>query len=67
MPVLTLKYRLYPTLAQETLLRETLDVCRQVYNSLVHWCLAKALAYLSRAYDLDPNDEIKQWLYACKE
>lgn len=34
---LAIKYRLYPTSAQETLLRETLDVCRQVYNSMLHW------------------------------
>ena len=37
MPALAIKYRLYPTPAQETKLRHTLDVCRQVYNSLVNW------------------------------
>ena len=31
------KFRLYPTHAQETLLRETLATCREVYNSLLHW------------------------------
>lgn len=30
-----LKYRAYPTKAQETKLEETLEVCRQVYNSFV--------------------------------
>ena len=30
------KYRLYPTPAQETKLWHTLEVCRQVYNSFVH-------------------------------
>src|SRR5438067_148439 len=32
----TLKFRLYPTAAQETTLRETLETCRGVYNSLLH-------------------------------
>jgi putative transposase len=31
------KYRLYPTHAQETALEQTLDICRQVYNSFLHW------------------------------
>lgn len=31
------KFRLYPTPAQETVLRQTLDTCRDVYNSLVNW------------------------------
>src|SRR5262245_55957396 len=35
MTSLCLKYRLYPTKAQETQLEETLELCRQVYNSLV--------------------------------
>ena len=30
------KYRLYPTHAQETILRDTLETCRGVYNSLLH-------------------------------
>ena len=30
-------YRLYPTKAQETALAETLETCRQVYNSLLNW------------------------------
>ena len=37
MYTLALKYRLYPTPAQETKLRQTLCVCRDVYNSLVLW------------------------------
>lgn len=32
-----IKFRLYPTRAQETLLEETLSTCRDVYNSLLHW------------------------------
>src|SRR5579871_3617736 len=37
------KFRLYPTRAQEALLNETLETCREVYNSLLHW----------RRYDYD--------------
>lgn len=33
---IALKYRLFPTRAQETTLSETLATCRLVYNSLVH-------------------------------
>ena len=32
-----IKYRLYPTPAQQTLLEETLATCRDVYNSMLHW------------------------------
>jgi putative transposase len=32
-----LKYRLYPTKAQEGRLEQTLETCRQVYNSLLNW------------------------------
>lgn len=32
-----LKYRLYPTKAQEHRLEQTLETCRQVYNSLLNW------------------------------
>ena len=32
-----IKFRLYPTRAQETLLEETLSTCRDVYNSFLHW------------------------------
>lgn len=37
MNVITVKYRLYPTPAQESTLRQTLAVCCEVYNSLVNW------------------------------
>jgi len=30
-------YRLYPTKAQASALAETLETCRQVYNSLLNW------------------------------
>ncbi len=32
-----LKYRLYPTKAQGRRLEQTLETCRQVYNSLLNW------------------------------
>ena len=35
MVTLSIKYRLYPTQAQETKLLRTLDICRHVYNSLL--------------------------------
>jgi putative transposase len=38
-----IKYRLYPTKSQETLLREILGTCCDVYNSFLHW----------RRYDYD--------------
>jgi putative transposase len=47
-----IKFRLYPTHAQETLLRETLERCRGVYNSFLHWrrfdydTLSTSLSYL---------------------
>jgi len=34
---LAVKYRLYPTPAQETVLRQNLAVCCAVYNSLLNW------------------------------
>ena len=37
MSTLAIKYRLYPTPAQETKLWQALAVCRAVYNSLVLW------------------------------
>jgi putative transposase len=36
MPTKTYKFRLYPTSAQESVLRETLETCRGLYNSLLH-------------------------------
>ena len=37
MPQTAVKFRLYPTRAQETLLEETFSTCREVYNSFLHW------------------------------
>ena len=34
---LAYRYRLYPTKAQASALAETLETCRQVYNSLLNW------------------------------
>src|SRR5579863_2942323 len=33
---ISVKYRLYPTRAQQTKLEETLQVCRGLYNSFLH-------------------------------
>ena len=37
MQVKCLKYRVFPTKAQERRLQQTLETCRQVYNSLLNW------------------------------
>lgn len=37
MPKTAIKFRLYPTRAQETLLEATFSVCGDVYNSFLHW------------------------------
>lgn len=37
MNIICVKFRLYPTRAQQTALEQTLDICRQVYNSFLHW------------------------------
>ena len=36
MPILCLKYRLYPTKAQATKMKTTLETCREVYNSMLN-------------------------------
>ena len=35
--VVVLKYRCFPTAAQETILLRTLDTCRHLYNRLLSW------------------------------
>jgi putative transposase len=37
MSAICYKFRLYPTPAQETCLLHSLETCRQVYISLLHW------------------------------
>ena len=37
MQIKCLKYRVFPTKAQERRLQQTLETCRQVYNSLLNW------------------------------
>src|SRR5262249_31350338 len=37
MHTVCVKYMLYPTRQQETALEQALDICRQVYNSFLHW------------------------------
>ncbi len=36
MSMICLKYRILPTNAQETALNQALEICREVYNSLVN-------------------------------
>ena len=38
-----IKFRLYPSKRQETLLKDVLETCREIYNSFLHW----------RRYDCD--------------
>ena len=33
----TFRYRLYPSKAQARVLVDTLDICHDLYNSLLHW------------------------------
>ena len=35
-----LKFRLFPTKSQETLLEQNLGLCREVYNSFLLWRIA---------------------------
>src|SRR5215469_15410438 len=35
--MVAVKYRLYPSAAQETVLKQMLSTCCKVYNSLIHW------------------------------
>ena len=37
MNVIAVKYRILPTRSQEAALEATLEVCRGVYNSFLHW------------------------------
>jgi len=54
--VLCIKYRLYPTKAQETKLNATLALCRQVYNSMV---IERTALYETHGKSLSRNDQNK--------
>ena len=56
MATLCIKYRLYPTKAQETLLRDTLAVCREVYNSMV---IERTAIHEIQGKSLSCNDQNK--------
>ena len=56
MAVKCIKYRLYPTHAQETKLLQTLDICRHVYNSLL---LERTALYEISKTSLSRNDQNK--------
>jgi len=51
-----IKYRLYPTKSQESLLNDTLAVCREVYNSMV---IERTAIYEAQNKSLTRNDQNK--------
>jgi putative transposase len=51
-----IKYRLYPTKAQETLLNHTMALCREVYNSMV---IERKALYEMQGKSLSRNDQNK--------
>ncbi len=53
---LCIKYRLCPTKAQETLLHDTLALCREVYNSMV---IERTAVYETQNKTLSRNDQNK--------
>ena len=53
---LCIKYRLYPTKAQETLFHDTLALCREVYNSMV---VERTAVYETQGKSLSRNDQNK--------
>lgn len=54
--ILCIKYRLYPTKAQETKLNATLALCREVYNSMVN---ERTALYETQGKTLSRNDQNK--------
>ena len=56
MATVCIKYRVYPTKAQEALLHHTLAVCREVYNSLV---IERTAVYEAQNKSLSRNDQNK--------
>jgi putative transposase len=56
MNTLCVKIRLYPTPAQETALGDTLEVCRGVYNSFLHW---RTFAYETQGIAPTERDQEK--------
>jgi putative transposase len=56
MSILCIKYRLYPTKAQETGLDNTLALCRDVYNSMV---IEREALYETQNKSLSRNDQNK--------
>lgn len=55
------KFRLYPTHAQETLLTQILETCREVYNSLLHWRRYDYDLYKTSPSYQDQQDALPQW------
>ena len=67
MSVVSIKYRIVPTKAQETALCQTLDLCREVYNSLVN---ERTAVYETQGRTLTMYDQIphlRRWKEAHPE
>lgn len=49
------EYRLYPNITQEKLLENTLEMCRNLYNDMLHDCKYEAIegSYHRSKYDMD--------------
>jgi putative transposase len=56
MNTLCVKIRLYPTPAQKTALCDTLEVCRGIYNSFLHW---RTFAYETEGQSPTERDQEK--------
>ena len=56
MNTICVKIRLYPTPAQETALGDTLEVCRGIYNSFLHW---RTFAYETQGHSPTERDQEK--------
>ena len=53
--VICIKYRLFPTKAQESTLNQTLNLCREVYNSMVH---ERTVVYQTQGRTLTMYDQM---------
>lgn len=67
MQVVVLKYRVYPTAAQETFLLRTLDTCRRVYNRLLSWREAAYEVGQQTPSRYDQQKAFPHWTEDCPE
>lgn len=59
--VICVKYRLYPKRSQETKLEETLEVCRGLYNSFLHWRKFDFEVFGTAPTQFEQEKKIAQW------